>query len=237
MLNPQNFSKIFVNLQLPDLPFPRRSHKTHLDKSLSYLHLSNQSKLIFQSKKMCEEFFSDSFIDYWCITFQEQKSIDLIPSKINNLEIMMIRVVKLFNSATEDPEKTKKIAEDLFEDVKTIEVNESLKNPIVSFKKCLKSVAKRFRNYLKRSIHSTDQELIRANLGIVKLIAHLYNMGLDDGKIIFMFIRGELKFQEGKILYFHLLVMIRDKTLERVKNEEENIVKILHEILVMEGIV
>ena len=143
---------------------------------------------------MCDELFNDSFIDYWCITFQEDNKnqwINFPASQIPSLEVMMIHVVKLFNRATEDPEMVQNFAVELYELVKIVQPCEKIRDPIKSFKKCLVIVAKRFKSYLSRPSHSSDEELVKANKGIVTLVGHLYNMGLDNGEILFVYIGSE----------------------------------------------
>lgn len=193
--------------------------------------------------KMCEEFFNDSFIDYWCITFQEENNIQwnkFSISKNFDLEVMMIYVVRLFSRATEDPEMAQSYAIELFELVKIAEPNEKIKNPINSFKKCLSVVAKRFKSYLKRSIHSTDAELVKVNKGIVNLVGHLYNMGLDDGEIIIVYLGSELKLQHDRSLFLHLLHLIKDSTIEKICDaitSKSIILRTIHCILARENII
>lgn len=170
---------------------------------------------------MSEQFFNDSFIDYWCITFQEdeaKKSIEWTASKIPDLEVMMIHCIKLFNQSIEEPDKSLNFAEDLYEIVKNLQPSEKIKNPVESFKKCLVTVAKRFKSYLRRSINSSDDELVKANLGIVSLVGHIFNLGLDNGEIIFVLIGGELKYQHENTLYIHLLKIVKERTVEKIKN-------------------
>lgn len=192
---------------------------------------------------MCDEFFNDSFIDYWCITFQEDHNNQwnkFPASKIPSLEVMMIHVVKLFNRATEDPEMAQNYIVELHELVKIAQPSEKIRDPIKSFKKCLVIVAKRFKTYLGRSIHSTDEELVKANKGIVTLVGHLYNMGLDNGEILFVYIGSELKRQQARSLLLHLLQLIKESTVEKFNDETTSkgiIIRTVYGILVRENII
>lgn len=188
---------------------------------------------------MYEEFFSDSFIDYWCITFQDQEDNEwnkFPMPKISNLEVMMIHVIRLFNRATENPEMAQNYATELFELVKITEQNDKISNPIKSFKKCLGIVAKRFHSYLKRSINSTEAELETVNKGIVNLVGHLYNMDLENGEIVGVFLGGGLKLQADRSLFLHLLRLIKETTIEKFR-DSGIIIRAIHGILVRENII
>lgn len=118
--------------------------------------------------------------------------------------------------------------------IENTKVTAKIPNPKQTLKDQLLASIRDVERFVKANISSQKSKIVAQTIGIVSLIAHLYNKNLVDGEIIFNWILNVLVSGENVYVRHTMLAIIREKIKKLVESGRADIVTVAVDKIIRE---